>query len=93
MAIASDFTRDNCIVGKKRISYAKLQREYRCADCASRLMMKWSEACQSYPQGWHVECPACGSHDFIHERQAEEQELEALEIIDGLPPILAALLE
>ena len=90
--IASDFTRDNCIAGKKRISYTKLQREYRCNECGSRLILKWSEACQSYPQNWHVECGSCGSHDFIHERQAQRQESEAMEVIDGLPPEVAALL-
>ena len=91
MTTASDFTRNNCILGKKRISYAKAQRDYRCAECAGRLAMLWSEACTSYPQNWHVECQACGSHDFVHEYQIQRQECEALEIIDGLPPEVAAL--
>ena len=93
MTTASDFTRGNCILGKRRISYAKLQREYRCAECASRLVMKHSEPCRSYPQEWHVECVGCGSHSFVHERQIQRQESEALEIIDGLPPALAALIK
>jgi len=75
------------------MSYNRLQREYRCADCGSRIVMKWTEICQSYPQNWHVECSACGSHDFIHERQLQQQESEALEILDGLPPEMAMLLQ
>lgn len=91
MTVAVDFTRDNCILGKRRISYDKLQREYRCSECAGRLVMKWSEACEPYPQSWHVECAACGSHDFMHERKLQQQESEALEVLEGLPPEVAAL--
>jgi DNA-directed RNA polymerase subunit RPC12/RpoP len=93
MTIATDFTRDDCIIGKRRLTYATLQRDYRCAECGGRLTMKWSEPCESYPQGWHVECGQCGSHDFIHERQLQRQKADAIEVLDGLPPELARALK
>ena len=86
---ATDFTRDDCKLGRRRISYSKLEREYRCADCGGRLGMKWSEA-EDYPENWHVECLACGSLNFIHKCQRRRQQTEAVEVLDGLPSELAA---
>lgn len=88
--IATDFTRDDCQLGKKRVTYAKLQREYRCQLCDGRLGLKWNE---DYPENWHVECLACKGKDFIHEREAQRQQAEATEVLDGLPPEIAKLLQ
>jgi len=85
MTIASDFTRNDCDLGKRRITYAKLEREYLCGDCGAPLGMYWVEACESYPEFWHVKCRNCGSHSFIHEREWERQEWEAREVLEGLP--------
>lgn len=84
MTIASDFTRNDCILNKHRITYDKLQRDYRCAECGGRLVMLWSEPSKSYPQCWHVECGQCGSHDFIHEWKLQQQKSDAIEVLDGL---------
>jgi DNA-directed RNA polymerase subunit RPC12/RpoP len=91
--IAGDFTHDDCQLGTKRVSYARLQREYRCNDCGGRLVQRWTERCESYPAGWHVECGACGSHDFIHEREIRRQRAEADEVLDGLPADLRGMIE
>lgn len=83
---ATDFTRDDCMVGHKHISYTRLERDYRCNDCGGRITTRWSEG------GWRASCLACGSHDFIHEREAQRQHYEALEVLEGLPPEFAAAL-
>lgn len=85
MTIARDFTRDDCELGKRRVTYAKLEREYRCGDCGGRLGMYWTDACESYPDFWHIECRRCGGHDFIHEKELQRQEWEAHEVLEGLP--------
>jgi len=82
MTIACDFTRDDCELGKRRVTYAELEREYRCGDCGGRLVMRWS---LDYDECWHVECLRCKSHDFIHENEQARQEWEAREVLDGLP--------
>ncbi len=87
--LTTDFTRDDCQLGKKRISYAKLEREYRCEDCGGRLGMKWSD---DYPENWHIECLSCAGKDFIHERKLQDQQADAAEVLDGLPPEIAKLL-
>ena len=45
---------------------------------------------EDYPENWHVECLACGSLSFIHERQRRRQQTEAVEVLDGLPSELVA---
>lgn len=92
MATAESFTRNDCIVGKKRISYLSIQRNYRCAECGGRITLKWTEMCESYPQNWHVECAGCGSHGFMHEREFQQQKADAVEVLAGLPAELAAAL-
>lgn len=87
MTVYTDATRDDCQLGKKRISYAKLQREYRCNDCGGRVAVKWSVA-----EDWHPECGKCESRDFIHEVQLQRQKAEAAEVLDGLPAELVARL-
>jgi len=84
--LASDFKRNDCLVGSKRVSYEKLQREYRCNDCGGRLTLKFKSS-------WCILCAACGSNDFIHERRLQQQEGDAVEILAGLPPELAALIK
>ena len=90
--IASDFTRDDCRLGNKRISYAKLQREYRCNECGGCLVMKWTERCESFPDGWHVECAQCEGMGFVHEYKLQREQSDAIEVLAGLPPELAAQL-
>lgn len=75
---ATDFTRNDCAVGSKRITYAKLKREYRCNACGGRLVVRPGE-------GWHITCAHCNGQDFIHEREIQRQRGEAIEVIEGLP--------
>jgi hypothetical protein len=84
--LATDFGRNDCLVGNKRVSYEKLQREYRCNECGGKLTLKFKSS-------WCILCAACGSNDFIHEYKMQQQECDAYEVIDGLPPELAALLK
>jgi len=84
---ATDFTRDNCKLGHRLITYACLERDYRCNDCGGLITTKWSEE-----EGWHPACLACGSQDFIHEYEVRRQKWEALEVLEGLPPDLAEAL-
>ena len=93
--IATDFTRDGCKLSKAIVTYRHLQREFRCNEqgCGGRLVQKWTAMCESYPEGWHVECGFCGSHDFVHEVELQRQKQEAREVLDGLPPELAAMLK
>ena len=68
---------------------AKLVREYRCNACEGRLVEKYNA-----DLGWHVACGRCGCTDesqFIHEYEIARQETAASEVLDGLPPELAAL--
>ena len=84
---ATDFTRDDCQLGHRRISYACLEREYRCNDCGTRITTRWSDR-----DGWRPACLACGGRDFIHEREYQRQKWDALEVLEGLPAELAAAL-
>lgn len=83
---AQDFGRDDCRVGKRRISYDTLTREWRCNRCGGRLVRKYAGC-------WRVECGRCGGTDFIHENEAQRQKWEAWEVLEGLPPELAAELK
>jgi len=74
-------------VGRRRIAYAELTREWRCNECGGRLVEKWHEG------GWRVQCGRCGAIDFIHEAQYKRQQYEAREVLDGLPPEIAATLK
>ena len=87
--IASDFSRDDCLLGKKRISYAKLEREYRCADCGGRLGSYYAGDDDYQPNAYAIRCAVCHGTDFIHERQWQQRKAEAAEVLDSLPPELA----
>lgn len=86
--IAWAFTRDSCIVGNnnRRVSYSTLQREWRCADCGGRIVVRYGE------DGYYAACGRCGRFDFVHEAELERQQAEAAEVLDGLPPELAEAL-
>jgi len=84
---ATDFTRDDCQLGRKRVTYACLEREYRCNACSGRITTRWSEK-----EGWRPACLACGSRDFVHECEIRRQTTEAREVLDGLPEELAEVL-
>jgi len=84
--IATDFTRDDCLVGTKRRTYATLKREWCCADCGGRIIGKWHDG------DWRVACGRCGGLDFIHEAQMDRQRVEAREVLAGLPAELAEAL-
>jgi LSD1 subclass zinc finger protein len=86
MMEATDFTRHACLVGTKRINYVALERDYRCNDCAGRLT-------QYYQGGWRIRCARCHSTDFVHERELQRQKSDAVEVLEGLPPELAAQLK
>jgi len=83
---ANSFARNDCQLGHKRISYIRLERDYRCNNCGGCITTRWSE------EGWYPSCLACGGRDFIHEREAQRQQWEALEVLEGLPPELATAL-
>lgn len=86
---ASDFTRNACKLGGKRITYARLLRDYRCQECGGRLVEKPPN---NQISEWHVECGRCGEVDFIHECELRRRRYEAVEVLDGLPPEVAAQL-
>lgn len=79
---ATDFTRNDCQFGKRRLSHEKATREYRCEDCGERLVQLWDE---SYPENYHVACVACRSHHWIHETKARKQRGKAARALGALP--------
>ena len=83
--LATDFTRDDCLVGKKRRSYETLQRDWCCNECGGGLRLQWSDDEEKYPGHWFVECAHCGSTDFIHKAQAEHNKQLVREMFDHLP--------
>jgi len=80
--IATEFTRYDCQIGKKCISYKKLLRGYRCNICGGKIV-------EFPPNGdvseWHVACGKCHGVNFIHDYEMKRQELEAQEVVAGLP--------
>jgi len=88
MALATDFTRDDCQMGKKRRSYAALQREWCCNVCSGGLRLQWSDDDEKHPDHWFIECGHCGGTDFIHQRELARQVDAAANVI----PALAAYL-
>jgi len=85
MTQATDFTRNDCQLGKHRKSYDCVAREYRCGDCSGRVVMLGIYDDPRYPDNWYVACTACGSHNFIHERQAQRQRGKAARVMSTLP--------
>lgn len=83
---ATDFTRDDCIVGKQRITYKRLVRRYLCNDCGGRIVTR-------YGDGYYAACGACGGQDFVSEHKFHEQVMDAWEVRRGLPAHLRALLD
>ena len=92
MSQAHDFTRDDCLVGKRRRTYTTLKREYVCNVDGGRLDTQWSDDTDQYPERWFIHCVVCGGQDFIHEQEYARQECEAAEVLEGLPVELAAIL-
>lgn len=82
--IATEFGPYSCRLGEHRVTYATLRREYRCAKCGGRIVIKMSEEL-----GIHPECGLCGSLDFVHENEWERQRWEAIEVLEGLPEEMA----
>jgi len=76
-------------MGNKCRSYETLQREWRCSDCGDRLVLRWTDGDERYPEDWHVECAACAGVEFVHEREIARQGAEAVEVLEGLPLELA----
>ena len=87
MSQARDFTRDDCLVGKKRRTYKTLMLEWRCV-CGGTLTEQWSDDTDQYPERWFIHCVVCGGQDFIHEHEYVRQEDAAANVI----PALAAYL-
>jgi hypothetical protein len=85
---ATNFKRNDCKVGRKRRTYNTLTREWRCNNCGGRIVERWNDK-----RGWHACCGVCGSIDFVHEMQLYREKREAEEVLEGLPPELAAVLE
>ena len=51
--LATDFTRDDCLVGKKRRTYKTLTLEWRCV-CDGTLTEQWSDDTNQYPEHWLI---------------------------------------
>jgi DNA-directed RNA polymerase subunit RPC12/RpoP len=85
--LANDFTRDDCQLGHRRVSYDTLRREYVCNECGGRLVVKFTR------DGNLIECGRCGSRDFVHQYEIARQKSDAVEVLAGLPPELAAMFE
>jgi DNA-directed RNA polymerase subunit RPC12/RpoP len=77
--LATDFTRTDCQVGKKRRTYETLLREWRCSQCGGHITTQWSE------EGWRAVCARCGGRDFIHQAQAERNRQLVREMFKHLP--------
>ena len=84
---ASDFTRYDCQVGNRRLTYATLQRDYCCNKCGGLLTEKCTEKA-----GWFITCGVCGAQDFIHQHEYARQQQEAREVLADLPAELAEML-
>jgi len=87
--IATDFTRNDCLLGRRRVTYNKLCRDYRCSDCGGGLRLDWDE---TKPDNWCVACAHCGGYNFVHSYELQRQKSESIEVWSGLPPEVAALL-
>ena len=90
---ATDFTRDDCVLGNNRVSYATLKREYRCSACGGRIIVVWVPLDDLAGEGWYVRCGRCNEYDFIHENEFRREQTDAREVLDDLPPDLAAALK
>lgn len=84
--IATAFTRHNCTLGSKVVTYTGLSRWYVCNECGGRIVHKFDAG-----DDW-AECADCGGRDFISERQFDREVVEAWEVERGLPQHLRALL-
>jgi len=82
--IAEDFTRHGCRLGGQELSYAALQREYRCNECGGRPVVRWDEGL-----GYHAACGRCGAFNFIHQGRLERERAERVEVVHSLPPHIA----
>jgi len=88
--IPTDYTRYDCKLGDRTISYEKLCREYRCRRCGSRIR-EWYDA--AHPeQPWRVRCN-CARNDFVTERKLAQSRSDALEVADGLPVEFLAMVK
>lgn len=87
--IASDFARDDCLVGKRRRTYNTLCREWVCNGCGGRLVLKPPD---ERVDEWHAACGRCGGVDFIHEAELERQVDEAEQVMQGLPEEIRQLM-
>ena len=90
MTLYTDPTRDDCQLGGKRVTYAKLQRDYRCNECGGRIVVRPVVLVSSYI--WYPACGRCQSADFVHECELDRQKADAVEVLDGLPADLVARL-
>ena len=77
---ATDWTRDDCQLGHKRVTFRALLREYRCGECGGRLKETWTEE-----DGWRIVCRGCGGTDFVHEAQWRRQRTAAAQEPPELP--------
>ena len=82
---ATDFTRDDCLIGKKRHAYTELTGSWRCNECGGKLVMKWDER---FPEDWGVMCAKCDGVDFVHVYELERQQWQAEEVLPALAKYL-----
>lgn len=78
--MASDFTRDDCLLGGRRVSYQTLRLDYRCNVCGGQVEVKWDPAAG----GYRAACGRCGSVDFVHTARLERQRRQAVEVAGRL---------
>lgn len=82
--IASDFTRDDCLLGGRRVSYQTLRLDYRCNVCGGRIEIKWDP-----DAGYRAACGRCGSVDFVHTARFEREKRQYREAKDSLSHSIA----
>ena len=83
---ATDFTRDDCIVGRRRVQYKTLSRFYLCNECGCGIVIR-------YADGYYAICGNCGGQDFVSDTTFTQQTIDAWEVRQGLPAHLRALLD
>lgn len=86
-------TRYGCIIGGRQVSWAKLGRSYVCNGCGGRIAHRFQFNQETGETEDSAACGDCGGGDFVTETTYYQQITDAKEVMDGLPPHLAALLK
>ena len=85
----TDFTRDGCTVGARRVTYQALEQWYVCRECGGKPVHHIGRV-NDQPLDW-AECGDCKGRDFIPQWLYSRQCREYGEIVDHLPDELREL--